>query len=84
MGKRKRIHSNGKPGLSKLFRKFSDGESVAVVKEPSVDSRFPIRLQGSTGVVIGKRGNSYIIDIYTQNKKKTFLIDPVHLRRIKN
>ena len=82
MGKRKRIQSKGRPGLSKLFHEFKDGDSVAVIKEPSVDSRFPLRLQGSTGVVMGKRGNSYLIEIYTQDKKKQFLIEPVHLKKI--
>ena len=82
MGKRKRIQSSGKPGLSRLFHEFSDGDSVAVVKEPSVGSQFPLRLQGSTGIVVGRRGNSYIVEIYTQDKKKTFLIEPVHLRKI--
>ncbi len=82
MGKRKRIQSRGRPGLNKLFREFSIGESVAVVKEPSVDSKFPLRLQGSTGIVTDKRGNSYEVEIYTQNKKKIFLIEPIHLKRI--
>lgn len=82
MGKRKRIESRGRPGLSKLFKKFAEGESVAVIKEPSVDSKFPLRLQGSTGTVISKRGKSYEVEISTQNRLKTFIINPVHLRRI--
>ena len=82
MGKRKRIQSRGRPGLHKFFREFSLGESVAVIKEPSVASKFPIRLQGSTGIVTEKRGSSYGVEIYTQDKKKKFLIEPIHLRRI--
>lgn len=83
MSKTKRIQSRGKPGFSKIFQEFNKGESVAVIKEPSVGSKFPFRLQGLTGVVIGKRGKSYMIEIKTQNKKKKFLIEPVHLKRIK-
>ena len=82
MAKRKRIQSKGRPGLSMLFKEFNDGDSVAVVKEPSVDSRFPLRLQGSTGIVVAKRGTSYEVEIYTQDKKKKFLIAPVHLKKI--
>ena len=82
MGKRKRTESRGRPGLNKLFREFNLGESVAVIKEPSVVSKFPIRIQGSTGIVTEKRGNSYGVEIYTQNKKKKFLIEPIHLKRI--
>ncbi len=82
MGKKKRTESRGRPGLSKLFREFNTGDAVAVIKEPSVDSRFPLRLQGSTGIVTEKRGKAYEVKIYTQDKKKTFLIEPIHLRRI--
>lgn len=82
MGTRKRVETRGRPGLSKLFRQFKQGESVAVVKEPSVDSKFPLRLQGLTGIITSKRGKSYEIEIYTQDKKKKFLIEPIHLKKI--
>ncbi|HTY44357.1 MAG TPA: 50S ribosomal protein L21e [Patescibacteria group bacterium] len=82
MGKRKRIESRGRVGLSKLFKEFNLGDAVAVVKEPSVDSRFPLRIQGSTGIVSEKRGRSYMVEIYTQDKKKKFLIEPAHLKKI--
>ena len=84
MSKAKRIESNGRIGLSKVFQEFKDKETVAVVKEPSARSSFPLRLQGLTGTISGRRGKSYIVDIKTQNKEKTFLIAPVHLKRIKD
>lgn len=83
MGKTKRLQTNGRPGMGRIFKEFSEGDSVAVVKEPSVDSRFPFRLQGSTGVVVDRRGKSYMIEINTQGKKKKFIIEPAHLRKIK-
>ncbi len=83
MGKHSRIVSKGKPGLGKIFHRFNNGDAVAVVKEPSVKSVFPFRLQGLTGTVVDTRGKSYIVEIKTQNKKKKFLIEPVHLKRIK-
>jgi large subunit ribosomal protein L21e len=82
MGKRKRIGSKGRPGLGKLFREFSQGEPAAVIKEPSVDSKFPLRLHGSTGIITEKRGNAYVVEICTQNRKKKFLIEPAHLKKI--
>ena len=32
----KEFRTNGRPGLSKIFQKFKEGESVAVVREPSI------------------------------------------------
>jgi len=83
MSRTKRIESTARPGLSRVFQNFESGDSVAVVKEPSVSSKFPLRLQGLTGTVLDKRGSSYIVEIKTQNKAKKFLIEPVHLKKIK-
>jgi ribosomal protein L21E len=40
-------------------------------------------LQGKTGVVESKRGKAYVIRIKDQNKEKRFLIEPIHLKKIK-
>lgn len=83
MGKRKSIRTRGKLQLSKYFQEFKNGESVAVIKEQAVHSSFPDRLQGRTGVVEGSRGKAYIVKIMNQNKEKSFLIEPIHLKKIK-
>lgn len=73
----------GKPGLSKYFKILEEGDSVAVVREPSERASFPSRYQGRTGKIIGKRGTSYIVELKDQNKMKKFLIEPIHLKKIK-
>lgn len=84
MGKKKPVRTRGKLQLSKYFQKLEKGSSVAVVREPAIQSAFPIRLQGRTGLIEGKRGKAYIIKIKDQNKEKRFLIEPIHLRKIKH
>ncbi len=79
MSKRKKIRTRGKLSFSRYFQKFEEGNSVAVVAEPAVANNFPKRLQGQTGVVLGNVGRSYSISI----KKKKYLIEPIHLKRIK-
>ena len=69
--------------MSKYFQKLEEGDSVAVVKEISVDSNFPSRLQGRTGRVKGKRGNFYVIGLKDQAKEKEYIIEAVHLKKIK-
>ncbi len=83
MVKKKKIRRKGKLQLSRYFQELSEGDFVAVVKEPSVQSKFPVRIQGKTGVVKGKRGGSYMIKIKDQEKEKKFLIAPIHLKKIK-
>ena len=81
--KRKNIRTRGKLPLSKYFQDLEKGEKVAVINERAVASNFPVRLQGRTGVVEEKRGRAYIIKIKDVNKEKKFLIEPIHLKKIK-
>jgi large subunit ribosomal protein L21e len=83
MGGRKEIRSRGKIKLSEYFKKLNTGDIVSVVREKSLDAKFPRRLQGRTGVVKGKKGRAYIIKIKDQEKEKEFLIAPVHLKKLK-
>lgn len=83
MIKRKNIRERGKIRLSKYFQKFKHGERVAVKKELALQPKFPKKLQGRSGVVSSKRGNSYIVKINDLNKEKTYIIHPVHLRKLK-
>ena len=81
--KRKQVRTRGKLQLSKYFQNLEKGDFVAVVREPAVQSSFPTRLQGRTGVIESKQGKVYIIKIKDQNKEKNFLIEPIHLKKIK-
>lgn len=83
MSRKKSIRTRGKFSLSRLFQKFQNGDRVAVIIEKSKNFGFPERLQGMTGVIEDKRGRSYIVRIKTQRKEKQFIIDPIHLKKIK-
>jgi len=83
MIKRKTLKNKGKIKLSRYFQDFEKGERVAVIKELALQPRFPQKLQGRTGIIDGKRGNSYILKIKDLNKEKIYIIHPVHLMRIK-
>jgi len=83
MANKKPVRTRGKLQFSKYFQELNKGDSVAIVKEPSIASNFPLRLQGRTGVVDEKRGKAIIVKIKDQSKEKTFLIEPIHLKKIK-
>jgi len=71
---RKPIRTRGKLSLSKYFQILKKGDFVAIDKEASLQPRFPVRLQGITGIVEGKRGRAYLIKIKDGNKEKKLLI----------
>ncbi|MFH1365068.1 MAG: 50S ribosomal protein L21e [archaeon] len=81
--KSKNLREKGKLKLSRYFQELQDGDRVSVDEELSLQPRFPKRLQGRTGVVIGKRGDAYIVKIKNQAKEKEFIITPIHLKKIK-
>lgn len=83
MIKRKNIREHGKIRLSEYFKEFKKGDRIAVVRELTLNPKFPKQLQGRSGVVDGKKGSSYIVKINDFNKEKTYIIHPVHLRRLK-
>lgn len=77
------MKEKGKIRLSHYFQEFKKGERVAVIREHAVQPKFPRTLQGRSGVIDGKRGNSYLVKIKDLNKEKTYIIHPVHLRKLK-
>lgn len=81
--KKKSVRTKGKLQLNRYFQELKTGDSVAVVKEPAVQSGFPEKLQGRTGKIEKKRGKAYMIIIKDQDKEKRFLIEPIHLKKIK-
>jgi len=83
MVRRKKVRTRGKIQLSKYFQELKEGDLVAVVKERAIKSSFPSRMQGKTGSIGEKRGKAYMVKIKDQAKEKLFLIEPIHLKKIK-
>ena len=81
--RRKKVRTRGKLQLSRYFQELKTGDSVAVIREPAVQSSFPTRIQGRTGSIEDKKGKAYVVKIKEQNKEKRFLIEPIHLKKIK-
>ncbi|MFH1521394.1 MAG: 50S ribosomal protein L21e [archaeon] len=78
----KRIREKGKLKLSSYFKKIDDGADVALVTDAGVRASFPKRLKGMSGKVRESRGEFKLVEIKDGNKLKTFIIHPVHLRKL--
>jgi large subunit ribosomal protein L21e len=83
MVNKKPVRTRGKLQLSRYFQELNKGDFVAISRERAIQSSFPIRFQGITGVVEGRRGKTYMIKIKDGNKDKQVLIEPIHLKKIK-
>ena len=82
MVKGKRIREKGKLSFSRYFKRIEDGKSVAIVKDRAVRAAFPDRIQGKSGKVAGSRGRFKLVEIKEGNKKKTYIIHPIHLKTL--
>ncbi len=79
----KKTREKGKIRLSNYFQEFDKGDTVAVVREISLQPEFPGTIQGRTGIIEGKKGKSYEVKINDKKKEKRYFIEPIHLKKIK-
>lgn len=78
----KNVREKGKISLTKYFQEFKTGDRVYLVAEPSVhEGRFYPRFYGKSGIISGKRGKCYEVQIKDINKPKTIIAHPIHLKR---
>jgi large subunit ribosomal protein L21e len=82
MAKHKSPKEKGKFSLMRFFQKFQPGDAVAIVRELSHKFGYSKRTQGRTGKVIEKRGSAYVVSVKDLDKPKTYIIKPIHLKRI--
>jgi large subunit ribosomal protein L21e len=73
----------GKVSLSKFFQGFEVGEAVILKAEPAIQKgMYYPRFHGKSGLVVGKRGECYLVQVRDKNKEKLLIIHPVHLKKV--
>lgn len=78
----KNVRQKGKLSLTKYFQKFEEGDRIQLIGESAVQKAiYHRRFHGKSGIIIGKRGNCYRINIKDGNKTKEVVVHPVHLVR---
>jgi large subunit ribosomal protein L21e len=83
MMRKKQTREKGKIRLSRFFQNLKEGDKVAIVREPSVSAGFPSRIQGKTGTIEGMRGKAYIVKLKDYIHMKRYIVEPIHLKKIK-
>ena len=79
----KPVRQKGKISLTKYFADYNEGDKVQLHAEPAVQKGmyFP-RFHGKMGIISGKKGRCYEVEINDFNAKKTLIVHPVHLKRL--
>ena len=80
---RKKSNQKGKISIKKIFQVFKIGEKVQLVVDSSDQKgRFPLRFHGKRGTITKKQGKAYQVTIKDQNKEKSFIVKPIHIKKI--
>ncbi len=67
--------------IRKFLQEFEIGQRVLIDIEPSSQKGMPHpRYQGRSGIVVGKRGRAYLVQIKDGSIIKTLISRPEHLR----
>ena len=78
-----RVGIKEKPSITKYLQEFEVGSRVVIKPDPSSHKGMPFkRFFGKSGIVMDRRGKSYIIKIKDGNKEKTIISKPEHLKAI--
>ena len=77
---RRSPRERGKTGLSKILYEYKPGEKVVVKIDPSVHKGMPHRrYHGRIGVIINKRGRSYVVNVTQGKAVKEIIVRPEHI-----
>ncbi len=79
---KKRVRERGAiPPLSQVLREYNVGDKVYIIPNPAIHDALPHRRYiGRVGIVAGRRGRAYLVELYLGDKKKTVVTYPEHLR----
>lgn len=80
----KHYRTKGKISITNYFAEYKDGEKVVLKAEPAVQKGiYHLRFHSKVGLIKGKQGKCYNVEIKDGNKPKTLIVHPVHLARLK-
>ena len=79
---KKNIREKGKISICKYFQKFQEQDRVRLNAEPGIQKGmyFP-RFHNKTGIITGKQGDCYELQIKDGGRIKTLIVHPVHLKK---
>ncbi len=79
---RKSRSLKGRLPITKFLQRFEIGERVILLANPSYQkSLYHRRFHGNAGIVKGKVGKCYTVEIHDKDKAKDLIIHPVHLKK---
>ena len=81
-GNTRKMKAKEKLTATKMIKDFKEGEKVVIDIYPTYKGGLPHpRYRGRVGIIKGKRGSHYIVEIKDGKKTKELICNPVHLKK---
>lgn len=79
----KNIWTKSKISQRAFLQSFNPGERVVLKAEPAYQKgMYHLRFHGKVAEVLKKRGDCYEVKLSDRTKEKTFVVHPVHLKKV--
>ena len=69
---------------SMFIKEFNIGDRVAIDIQSACRKHPHAKFQGRVGIVIGKRGRAYLVEVKDMDAKKIVIAKPQHLKLMKS
>ncbi|MGM0404891.1 MAG: 50S ribosomal protein L21e [Thermoplasmatota archaeon] len=80
----KKPREKGMIPINRALIEFEEGEKARIKIEPSVHKGQPHRrFHGKTGVIAGKQGDAFVVEVKVGGKIKKVIARAEHLRKLK-
>ena len=87
MSKRSRLRArvgHRRLGIPSIVKSFQQGERVAIDPKSGHFGNMPHpRYRGRHGVIIGRRGSAYVVEVRDYGALKKLIIPALHLERVR-
>jgi len=79
-GKTRKLRGKGRASVSQLVRTFRKGDMVIITPKAHRAGLPHLRYANRNGIVVEKRGESYVVEVGDYNTTKKIVVGPVHLK----
>jgi large subunit ribosomal protein L21e len=78
----KELRQKGKISLTKFFQNFEEGDKVTLLVESAYQrGMYHRKFYGKAGLVKGKQGECFLVEIVDGKTKKQVIVHPVHIKK---
>ena len=78
---RHKLRAKEQVTVNKILSKFELGDKVCINIQPAIHNFPHPKFQGRIGNIVGKRGDSFIVEVSDLSSKKKVIVSPVHMKK---